>query len=277
MKRISFLCLSVGYFFFWSNIVIVSCKAAVVEDVGKLSNQDNSRDDYCHSDTLATSALDIIHTYFVNNLMWQEALPIFFILFILFLIGLYYSSLFLKCSACIGLLFIGYFFRNPERVCRESLIDPACIVCPADGKVVGIESIENDPFFDKKVAIFLSPFDVHVQWTPYAGIVKDTVYHKGEFAPAFLPKSSLLNERNDVIIQTARGYLLKVRQIAGTIARTIVCWVNPNETLLSNQKFGMIKFGSRVELFLPKEAKIIVSENTYVFGGQTVIARWEIS
>lgn len=118
-----------------------------------------------------------------------------------------------------------------------------------------------------KLLSFLSPLDVHVNWLPTLGIIKEVVYHQGAFAMAFLPKSSELNERNDVLLQTQTGKLILVRQIAGTIARTIVCWVKPGDIINQTGKlFGMIKFGSRIEIFLPQDAVIDVTEGQRVYG-----------
>ena len=127
-----------------------------------------------------------------------------------------------------------------------------------------------------KVAIFLSPLDVHVNWVPCAGVVEDIIYHKGSFYPAFLPKASELNERNDVVIRSTHGSVLRMRQITGTIAQTIVCWVKKEQRVQAGDTFGMMKFGSRIDLFLPKEVNIIVQEKDRVRGGETVIAQWKL-
>jgi phosphatidylserine decarboxylase len=146
------------------------------------------------------------------------------------------------------------------------------LVCPADGKIVHVEQVKDESF-GYRVAIFLSPLDVHVNWMPLSGKIQTVQYRKGSFAMAFLPKSSELNERNDVLLQTDSDTLVRVRQIAGTIARKIVCWVREGEQVRAGQSFGMIKFGSRVELFLPPGTEISVQEGQRVYGGQTVLGK----
>ncbi|MFS8507417.1 MAG: phosphatidylserine decarboxylase [Candidatus Babeliales bacterium] len=210
--------------------------------------------------------------FFTRNLLWTEGLVIIGALALVGLIGLYCRPL--LYTSFLGFIFCLFFFRNPERFCPEALQDKSVLICPSDGKVLAIEKLENNEQFAYKVAIFLSPLDVHVNWLPTLGIIKEVVYHQGAFAMAFLPKSSELNERNDVLLQTQTGKLILVRQIAGTIARTIVCWVKPGDIINQTGKlFGMIKFGSRIEIFLPQDAVIDVTEGQRVYGGQTVLGR----
>ena len=174
------------------------------------------------------------------------------------------------------LIFSFYFFRNPDRVCVQALADPAVIVCPADGKIVSIQFDANNGLegFARKVSIFISPFDVHVNWSPVAGTVDAITYTPGSFTLAFLPKSSHLNEHNDIRIHADNGSDVMVRQIAGTIARRICCWVNEDDTVNAGQKVGMIKFGSRVDLFLPADVALSVGLGQRVYGGETVLGRW---
>lgn len=206
-----------------------------------------------------------------GNLLWTQGQKLLMIIVGLGCAGYLFSTYLIVLSFLL-FFFCFYFFRNPERVCLLARHDKHLIVCPADGKVVAIEAV-NDPIFSQKIAIFLSPFDVHVNWVPMASTVTDVVYHKGKFAFAFLPKSSELNERNDLVIITHAGIPLKIRQIAGTIARVIECWVKPGDHLVLGQKYGMIKFGSRIELFIPKNVTIMVQVGQRVYGGQTVVAR----
>ncbi len=213
----------------------------------------------------------LIKNNFIHNLVWTEGRNILIVIFGLGLFG-YFLAPWLIYLALFFFLFSFYFFRNPERICTQALADSSFLICPADGKVVAIEQVD-DPVFTQKIAIFLSPFDVHVQWAPAAGQITEVLYHKGQFAMAFLPKSSELNERNDVIIKMNNGTLLKVRQISGTIARVIVCWVKKNELIKAGFKYGMIKFGSRVELFVPPSVTIELHVGQRVHGGQTIIGR----
>lgn len=170
-----------------------------------------------------------------------------------------------------------YFFRNPDRHCPEAASDASVLVCPADGKIVDIQydaqgTIEGK--YAHKISIFLSPLDVHVQWSPTAGEVEKTIYVPGAFTVAYLPKSSLLNEHNDITIKRTDGSTVLVRQIAGTVARRIRCWVHEKDLIQAGDKIGMIKFGSRVDIFLPAGAEIAVGMEQRVYGGQTVLGRW---
>ena len=210
-------------------------------------------------------------SFFTDNLLWTYGRYILLGISFVALCGFIFKPFFYV--ALVLFLFSFYFFRNPVRVCQEALTDSSVIICPADGKVVSVEILENDGEFTQKVAIFLSPFDVHVNWHPFKGTVEEIKYHVGKFALAFLPKSSELNERNDVLFKHPSGTLVRVRQIAGTIARVIVCWVRVGETVHAGDTFGMIKFGSRVEVFLPSHAKIAVQKGERVFGGTTVLGK----
>ncbi|HSW73918.1 MAG TPA: phosphatidylserine decarboxylase family protein [Candidatus Limnocylindria bacterium] len=206
-----------------------------------------------------------------SNLLWTEGLQIVTVLAALALGALLlYRPLF---WGVVGLfIFSFYFFRNPDRVCVQALTDPAIIVCPADGKIVDIQRDGNTlEGYAYKISIFLSPFDVHVNWSPVAGVVEAVTYRPGTFSLAFLPKSSELNERNDVRIVMPDGRTVLVRQIAGTIARRICCWVKEGDELKAGQKIGMIRFGSRVDLFLPVNVELMVGRGQRVYGGHTVI------
>jgi len=210
-----------------------------------------------------------------NNLLWTQGLPIVIVLAAVMI----FSMLFFKPLFYVAIgffIFSLYFFRNPDRMCKEALDDPAVLVCPADGKVVDIvyDKENNLDGYAQRVSIFLSAFDVHVNWAPMSGMVKEVVYKKGAFKLAFLPKSSELNERNDLLISDQNGKTIKVRQIAGLVARRICCWVKEGETVKAGQKYGMIRFGSRVDIFLPADVKINVGIGQRVYGGQTVLGRW---
>jgi phosphatidylserine decarboxylase len=179
--------------------------------------------------------------------------------------------------AVLFFLFSLYFFRNPARHCVESDYDDTVILCPADGKIVDIQYDPTGGFdgYERKVSIFLSPLDVHVNWVPTNGMVSAVVYRPGTFSMAFLPKSSALNERNDLVITTPFGESILVRQIAGTLARRICCWVEKDSLVVKGQKFGMIRFGSRVDILLPATTELAVGFGQRVYGGQTVLGRWQ--
>lgn len=166
-----------------------------------------------------------------------------------------------------------YFFRDPE---RKIPVGDNLMVSPADGKVVGIDSVEHVPFIDgpaKRVSIFLSVFDVHINRSPIKGKVAYRNYMPGEFLAAFEPKASIKNEQNAVGIESSDGYRVLVKQIAGLIARRILCWKNPGEQISCGERFGLIRFGSRTEIYMPLDARIEVTLGQRVYGGATIIAR----
>lgn len=163
------------------------------------------------------------------------------------------------------------FFRVPN---RKVEINDGQIISPADGKVVVIEKVFEDEFFKDEriqVSIFMSPFNVHINWSPMAGLVKYAKYHPGKFLVAWHPKSSTENERTTFVFENQKGAVL-VRQIAGFLARRIVFFVNQEDKIEQGDEFGFIKFGSRVDLLLPTNAKIKVDLEQKVTGKQTIIA-----
>lgn len=163
------------------------------------------------------------------------------------------------------------FFRVPKRTVE---FNDGKIISPADGKVVVIEKVFEDEFFKEEriqVSIFMSPFNVHINWAPMAGIVKYVKYHPGKFLVAWHPKSSTENERSTFVFENSKGAVL-VRQIAGFLARRIVFFVNEEHNINQGDEFGFIKFGSRVDLLLPTDAKIKVDLEQKVVGKKTIIA-----
>ncbi|MFC1841929.1 phosphatidylserine decarboxylase family protein [Candidatus Dependentiae bacterium] len=212
---------------------------------------------------------------FKNNLLWVHGLPIVIVLAALAIFSFFFFKPLIYVVLAL-FLFSVYFFRNPDRVCKEAIDDTSVLVCPADGKVIDIVYDKHNGLegYAQRVSIFLSAFDVHVNWVPMSGVVKDIVYKKGAFKLAFLPKSSELNERNDLLISDQNGRTIKVRQIAGLVARRICCFVKKGDVVKSGQKFGMIRFGSRVDIFLPAEVTLNVGIGQRVYGGQTVLGRW---
>jgi phosphatidylserine decarboxylase len=168
--------------------------------------------------------------------------------------------------------FILYFFRVPN---RPAIIDEMAIIAPCDGKVVVIEDlIEDNFFFDerKQISIFMSPLDVHINWFPVSGKIIYSKLQRGSHVVAWAPKSSSQNERSTVIIETERQLKILVRQIAGAVARRVVCYAKEGEYSLQNDQLGFIRFGSRVDLLIPKDYEINVDLNQKVIGSQTVIA-----
>ena len=172
-------------------------------------------------------------------------------------------------------LLVVWFFRNPA---RPVVPDETAIVCPADGKVVVIEkTLENEYFKDERwqVSVFMSPLDVHVNRYPVSGQVTYFRYHAGKYLVAWHPKSSELNERATVVLKNADGREILVRQIAGAVARRIVPYAKEGARVSQGDELGFIKFGSRVDIFLPLDAEIKVSLNQKVKGNVDVIARWK--
>jgi len=169
-------------------------------------------------------------------------------------------------------VFMIFFFRDPERPvpAGENLF-----VAPADGKVIVIRDAQEPEFIKgkaKQISIFMSPLDVHVNRSPADGRVTDVVHRPGGFAAAFAEDASERNERTSLVLSTAHGTVVS-RQVAGWLARRIVCRVGPGEVLARGQRYGLIKFSSRVDLFVPAGAVVEVSLNDRVKAGETVVAR----
>ncbi len=174
----------------------------------------------------------------------------------------------------IFLVIILQFFRNPPRNTQKN---DAHIIAPADGKVVVIEEVEEPEFFKGKrlqVSIFMSPFNVHVNRNPIAGTVKYFKYHPGKYLVAWHPKSSTENERTTTVIEHKSGKQVLFRQIAGALAKRICWYVEQGQQVQQGGEMGFIKFGSRVDVFLPLDAKVQVTLNQKVSGGETVLAGW---
>lgn len=175
-----------------------------------------------------------------------------------------------------GLLYIFLlrFFRFPS---RPQLSDDGVLYAPADGTIVVIEkTVESEFFKDERiqVSIFMSVWNVHINWFPIKGVVEYFRHHHGKFLVAWHPKSSTENERTTVVLSNDKTKIL-LRQIAGFLARRIVCYANEGMNVQQNQQMGFIKFGSRVDIFLPVGTKVEVALNQKTVGGQTVIARFE--
>jgi phosphatidylserine decarboxylase len=169
-------------------------------------------------------------------------------------------------------LFTASFFRHPSRTTPE---DETNIIAPADGKVVVLEEVEEPEYFKDKrlqLSIFMSPTNVHVNRYPISGIVKYTKYHPGKYLVAWHPKSSTENERNTVVVGNEMVEIL-FRQIAGKFAKKIVCYAKVNEEADQGNEFGFIKFGSRVDLYLPLGTPIHVKLNQKVRGGETILGK----
>lgn len=166
------------------------------------------------------------------------------------------------------------FFRSPYR--RFPYDSEGLVIAPADGTIVAIEEVkENEYFKDKRlqVSIFMSVFNVHANWFPVNGTVKYVAHQNGRFMAAYLPKSSTENERSTIVITTRSGVDILTRQIAGALARRIVTYAKAGEKCHVDEQMGFIKFGSRVDVFLPLGTEILVEMDQKVTGNQTPIAR----
>jgi phosphatidylserine decarboxylase len=164
------------------------------------------------------------------------------------------------------------FFRSPH---FHINVDEKQVLCPADGKVVVIEETEEPEFLKDRriqISVFMSPINVHVNRNPIAGVVKYFRYHPGKYLVAWHPKSSTENERTTIVIENSKGIPVLFRQIAGAMARRIVWYVKEGDKVDQGQQFGFIKFGSRVDVFLPLGTKIDVGLGEVVKGGRTVLA-----
>ncbi len=168
-------------------------------------------------------------------------------------------------------LFIAFFFRNPKRKI-PSLQN--IILSPADGRIIHVGECEEDRFLKErvlKVSIFMSLFNVHINRSPVSGKVIERSYHPGKFFVANAEKSSLLNEQNAFILETEDRLKIVLIQIAGFVARRIVCYAKAGDTLRMGEIFGMIRFGSRIDLYLPTEVKPVVRVGQHVKGGESII------
>lgn len=166
------------------------------------------------------------------------------------------------------------FFRNPTRYTQA---DEEHIIAPADGKVVVIEEVEETEYFKDRrlqVSIFMSPVNVHVNRNPIAGMVKFYRYHAGKYLAAWHPKSSTENERTTVVVRDNKGREVLFRQIAGAMARRICCYVDEGVRVQQGKEMGFIKFGSRVDLYLPLGTKVNVKLGDKTTSGETVIAEF---
>ena len=202
----------------------------------------------------------------------REGLPFIFL-------GVIYTLLFLflgleVLATLVGLLclFIVCFFRDPARQNRGS---DKTVLSPADGTILGIHHLENDrnPLGEPavKISVFMSVFNVHVNRIPIMGRISEIVYSPGKFFSAHLDKASESNEKNLIALQTEEGRKVVFVQIAGLIARRIVCWIKEGDHVEAGQRFGLIRFGSRLDVFVPKDTQITVQPRNKVKAGETIL------
>jgi len=168
-------------------------------------------------------------------------------------------------------LFAAWFFRNPARVIPQG---PGLVVAPGDGTVIAIEEEFESRFLkDRSVrlTIFLNVFDVHVNRIPCEGVVEDIQYQPGAFLLASNPEATLKNEQNALFLRTAQGAKVLCVQVAGLIARRIVCWLSPGDRVMRGERFGLIRFGSRMDTYLPLGTELKVAVGQRVKGGETIV------
>src|SRR5271169_1361708 len=167
-------------------------------------------------------------------------------------------------------LFVFSFFRNPERVIPT---EAGAVVSPGDGRVVVVTDEDNAGRPGKRVSIFLAVWNVHVNRSPAAGTITKMEYRPGKFLAAMRERASMENEQNVFTLSTESGELV-FKQIAGLIARRVVSWKKPGEKVTRGERIGLVRFGSRVDLWVPKDAEILVKVGENVKGGSSVLARW---
>src|ERR1700730_7213209 len=165
---------------------------------------------------------------------------------------------------------VAFFFRDPERLPPA---EPGVVVSPADGRIMEIaeESLEGRP--GRRISIFLSILDVHVTRSPSCGRFGEVEYRPGRFYNAMRSRASIENEQNIIHLETERGEMV-FKQIAGAIARRVVCWKAPGDTVKLGERIGLIRFGSRTDVWLPQDAEILATPGQHVAGGVSVLARW---
>jgi phosphatidylserine decarboxylase len=165
---------------------------------------------------------------------------------------------------------VAYFFRDPERTAPA---DPAVVVSPGDGRVMAVvpESFEGRP--GRRISIFLAVWNVHVSRAPMSGRLERVEYRPGKFYAAMRSRASLENEQNVFYLDTGRGRIV-FKQVAGWIARRVVSWKSAGDSLVLGERIGLIRFGSRMDLWLPEDAEVLVRPGESVAGGESVVARW---
>ena len=192
-----------------------------------------------------------IYYYAPNNTLFQYAFITFSVLFYLLILQ---------------------FFRNPR---RSISLNQRHVIAPADGKVVVIEEVVETEYFNdtrRQISIFMSPVNVHINRNPVEGVVQYFKYHAGKYLVAWHPKSSTENERTTIVVKAKNEVEILMRQIAGALAKRIVWYVKEGQEVSQGEEFGFIKFGSRVDVFLPLNAKVLVNIGDKTVGGVTIIA-----
>lgn len=187
-------------------------------------------------------------------------------------VGIAWVNYLVLAASVIFYLLILQFFRNPS---RNTPLNPSHIIAPADGKVVVIEDTMENEYFKgerKQISIFMSPVNVHVNRNPISGAIQYFKYHAGKYLVAWHPKSSTENERTTIVIRTDNGVDVLFRQIAGALAKRIKWYISEGDAVKQGEEFGFIKFGSRIDIYLPLDANVKVNIGDKTRGGETVVA-----
>ncbi len=204
-----------------------------------------------------------------REIIVREGYPFILFFLVLSVTAFLCSVAWLAVPLLIITCFVAWFFRNPE---REATAGEKTVVSPADGRVIRIEEVSGNDLVRtpaKKISIFMNVFNVHVNRIPYSGVIRAVEYKQGAFLSADLDKASVLNERNSIVIGMDDGREIATVQIAGLIARRIVCWLKEGMQVRKGDRFGLIRFGSRLEVFLPLDTNISVALGDKVKAGVT--------
>jgi phosphatidylserine decarboxylase len=194
--------------------------------------------------------------------------------------GLLLESTWSWILVLLGILIVAFpliFFRDPERLPPQNAVEGRSVVAPADGKVVLVQDVDHEPLYimgpARQVSIFLSPLNVHVNRIPVNGVVEYDQYVAGEYLVAWHPKASEKNERSQLGVRHASGLPVLFKQIAGAVARRVVYNIGVGDTVRAGDRFGIVKFGSRMDVLVPPSVEVTVSEGDRVRAGETVIFR----
>jgi len=189
------------------------------------------------------------------------------------LVRTYWLGFSLVLTGCLLIGFALVFFRDPPRhPPAEVAEDPTAVLAPADGRIVAIHAHSNYPPIGEaiQISIFLAVYDVHVNRSPVTGTVRSVEYHPGSFIAAFKDEASSKNEQTTIVVETPSGPVV-FKQIVGILARRIVCELQPGQSIRAGERFGMMKFGSRMDIFLPAESQVVVSKGQKVRAGETLL------
>jgi phosphatidylserine decarboxylase len=210
----------------------------------------------------------------VNN-KWpfaREGLPFVLMAVLLVILFSVLGITVLTAFSAFLVIFVLFFFRDPHRTCSCA---SNAILTPADGRIVKVQRLagKENPLGEPAVliSVFMSLFNVHVNRIPIAGIIEGIHYHPGKFFSANLDKASEQNERNSITLETVDAKRIIVTQVAGLVARRIVCWAKQGDQVQTGQRFGLIRFGSRLDIFLPQDSQILAQNGQRVKAGQTII------